>query len=203
MSNIIRKLGGRRSALTYTIYALLGHVGLVDGRPAVDWPKVRRLVFVCSGNICRSPFAAEYCRAKALQVASFGLDGRGNASADESAQRVARRRGLDLSHHVSMSVEQFQPREGDLLIAMAPDQLRRVGRLANLSHLQGVLLGSWCPRPCPYIPDPYGMDDLCFEHIFSIIETAADTLLSERALALSINGQIGVGKDDKHARRHI
>jgi protein-tyrosine phosphatase len=33
----------------------------------------RRLVFVCQGNVCRSPFAAAYARSRGLEAASFGI----------------------------------------------------------------------------------------------------------------------------------
>lgn len=180
MSKLIRKLGGRRSALAFAGYALSSRLGLFHSQVDVDWHTVKRLVFVCSGNICRSPFAEEYCKTAGLDVASFGLDGVGGMPANQDALRVAKARGLDLSRHVSTSVLQFEPREGDLLIAMEPGQLERIGRLSKTARSQRTLLGLWCSTAYPYIPDPYGMDDSCFEHVFSLIENAAGRLLLNR-----------------------
>ena len=189
MSKLIRKLGGRKSALAFAGYALSSRLGLFRRYAHVDWPAVRRLVFVCSGNICRSPFAAEYCRAAGSQVASFGLDGASGFPANADALRVAKARGTDLSGHVATNVQQFDARNGDLLLAMEPAQLERINRLPRAAHSQRTLLGLWCSSSRPYIPDPYGMNDACFQHVFSMIENAADRLLSERASATAAAGR--------------
>jgi len=183
LSKLIRKFGGRRPALAFAGYALSGRLGLYRRYARVDWTAVRRLVFVCSGNICRSPFAAEYCRAAGSQVASFGLDGASGYPANADALRIAKSRGTDLSTHVATNVQQFEARDGDLLLAMEPSQLLRMNRLPRTTHSQSTLLGLWCSGSRPYIPDPYGRDDACFEHVFAMIEDAADRLLSERASA--------------------
>ena len=65
----------------------------------IRWESVKRAVFVCHGNICRSPYAARRAEAYGLTVASFGLSAGTGESADPSARRIAARRGVDLADH--------------------------------------------------------------------------------------------------------
>lgn len=172
MAETIRNLGGLRSAAHVLGYTFLATCGLYRQYQRVNWERVQRLVFVCSGNICRSPYAAELARALGIAAMSFGIDARGGATANESAIRLAKNAGVDLTRHVSTRASDYQATPGDLLLAMEPRQMRALRNLVGTHSVQGSLLGLWCKRPMPYLPDPYGNPDECFVNVFAHIDTA-------------------------------
>src|SRR2546421_5517665 len=111
-----RKMGFVRH-YGYLVRYLLGSFSLLK---RVEWGSVTRLVFVCKGNICRSPYAEARARAMGLPCSSFGLEAGVHKPANPSAIRAARARGLDLSEHRAQSVSEFTIAAGDLLTAMEP-----------------------------------------------------------------------------------
>ena len=176
MRNLIRSTGGRRPALSFVAHAVAAGFGAHGALRRVEWPAIRRLVFVCSGNICRSPYAAERARQLNLPVASFGVDASGNAPADATAQAVARRREVNLAAHVSVGLRGFRPSEGDLLLGLEPRHLKPLaGGLSGMTPPM-TLLGLWCDRALPYLPDPYGKPADCFEFVFGLIDEALDNI---------------------------
>ena len=86
-----------RLALAYPQLAL-GRSDSVNPDPA----HVRRLVFVCQGNICRSAFADVVARDMGLHSASFGLSTTTGRPAHEPAIVAARTLGHDMSGHLSL-----------------------------------------------------------------------------------------------------
>jgi protein-tyrosine phosphatase len=172
MADTIRNLGGMRSTARVFGHTVLGACGLYRQYQRVDWDQVQRLVFVCSGNICRSPYAAERARSQGIAAISFGVDARGGAGANAAAIRLAQEAGLDLGRHVSMRATDYQSAPGDLLLAMEPLQLAALQTTIGRNGVQASLLGLWCRRPLPFLPDPYGNSDGCFRHVFSLIDTA-------------------------------
>jgi protein-tyrosine phosphatase len=139
---------------------------------AVDFGRVARLVFVCYGNICRSPYAEARARSLHLDAASFGLQSKHRCKADSIAMRVAASRGLDLRSHLAKSAQGIALGTGDLLIAMEPSQLKPMLSIANSAGAQVTLLGLWCSPVRPYLQDPYGLTDGYFQNCFSLIDSA-------------------------------
>lgn len=184
MRKLIRSAGGRRPALGFVGHALAARLGAYSALRKIQWQRVRRLVFVCSGNICRSPYAAERARQHGLVVASFGVDASGNAPADRMAQSVARDRGIDLAAHVSTGLPDFRPEEGDLLLGLEPRHLVPLSRGSTdcVAHSR-TLLGLWCDRPLPYLPDPYGRSPECFDFVFGLIDEALENIASQMGQA--------------------
>jgi protein-tyrosine phosphatase len=89
------------------------------------------LLFVCTGNLCRSPMAAAIAcsvlsgRTEAVNVVSAGLLRSGEPATDE-AVTVMRRRGLDLSGHRSRRVGDALVPPPDLIVGMAREHARSV-----------------------------------------------------------------------------
>jgi protein-tyrosine phosphatase len=89
------------------------------------------LLFVCTGNLCRSPMAATVARnvlagkAEAVDVISAGLLRPGQPATDE-AVKVMGRRGLDLSTHRSRRVGDALVPAPDLIVGMAREHARAV-----------------------------------------------------------------------------
>ena len=172
------------------VRALLARAELATGRLrpfALQRPDtVRRVVFVCHGNICRSAFAHHEALKYGLNVASLGLStstgGRSPAPAIASAARA----GIDLSIHRATSWQDFKVCSGDLLLVMEVRQaheLRR--RLGNRSDVQVCLLGMWCEPPMPHLHDPYTLGepyfDCCFERCKQAVRKLNADLPNARA----------------------
>lgn len=134
-----------------------------------DPRSVRRLVFVCHGNICRSAFAEAAARTIGLDAASFGLSTYGGGPAYPPAVAAAARLGIDLGTHRTTRAEDFALRPGDLLLAMELRQLIRLAGDERLAAAPRTLLGLWAAPPMPHLHDPFGLDEAymltCLERI--------------------------------------
>ena len=81
------------------------HLTTNDQRPTTN--KVLRILFVCTGNTCRSPMAEGLCRSflghyrlqQEVEVASAGLNAVAGEPASREAVEIMRERGIDLSGH--------------------------------------------------------------------------------------------------------
>lgn len=143
-----------RLALSYP-QSMLGLSGSLSPDPA----QVRRLVFVCQGNICRSAFADVAARRAGLNTASFGLSTTTGRAAHPPAIVAAQALGHDLSRHRAIDLADYVPQEGDLLLAMDVRQLHRLAADPRVGHLPRLLLGRWTRPMLPHLHDPYSLDD--------------------------------------------
>ena len=127
-------------------------------------------MFVCRGNICRSPYAEYWAKARGLSAASVGVDAVSDRRADVVASRIALDRHISLEEHRTTPIGCFEAEEGDLLIAMEPAHLDAVQRQEWTAPHQITLLGLWIDAHGAVISDPYGYDEGAFEDCFSLIE---------------------------------
>ena len=114
------------------------------------------ILFVCTGNTCRSPLAAALARAYGVDAQSAGLDADPGDTAPPEAVRAAGRHGGDLRGHQARNVQPFLIREADRVYAMTRDHERTLRmRFPEYSGKIHVLN--------PSIPDPYGGNDADYE----------------------------------------
>lgn len=164
---------GRKMGLVrYSFHLARFMLGSFSSLKNVEWSTVTRLVFVCKGNICRSPYAEQRARAIGLSCSSFGLEPGVGAPANPLAIRAASARGLDLTSHRARSVVDFPIEGGDLLTAMEPWQVTVLRSLPVPVGVQVTLLGLWCRPSRPHLEDPYGLSDDYFQTCFGIIDRA-------------------------------
>jgi protein-tyrosine phosphatase len=170
-SNFGTGRGFVRLALSYGEVAL-GAAGI--SRP--DPRDVRRLVFVCHGNICRSAFADVVARASGMRVASFGLSTDAGKGAHPPATAAASDLGFDLSAHRTTRVGDYMSEPGDFLLAMETRQLRRLAGNAALAGLPRSLLGLYASPSVPHLHDPYELDPAYMVTCLKRIESAVANL---------------------------
>ena len=152
-----------------------------------------RILFVCMGNICRSPTAEGVMRrlveqaglADRVQVESAGTGGwHAGEPPDERATLAARRRGVRLEG-AARQVRPSDFREFDLLIAMDRANLRELLAVApDEDAAEKVrLLREFDPAssgaPDLDVPDPYYGGDRGFETVLDMVEAACRGLLDE------------------------
>lgn len=174
---VTEKFGGRRPTLRHYVSAAWDLVGGFWTYRKIKWSQVKRLVFVCKGNICRSPYAEMRARGCGIEVVSIGLAATSEALADPNAIKNAAVRGIDLEIHRSKRQDDICIEAGDLLIGMEPWHASALQRLAKKTGAQATLLGLWAYSPRPYIHDPYGHGEAYFQACFSVIDEAIEGLI--------------------------
>jgi protein-tyrosine phosphatase len=134
-------------------------------------------VFVCKGNICRSPFAEAVARSRGWRSASYGLDVANKQPADQIANKIALMLGIDITDHVARSILDGDFSATDCLVAMDPEQFSALRAVREVTGCQLALLGSWGRSPVLRVPDPYGKGQREMERVFRLIENCVDGLL--------------------------
>jgi protein-tyrosine-phosphatase/peptidoglycan/xylan/chitin deacetylase (PgdA/CDA1 family) len=177
----IDNFGGPRHLLKHYFASLWNKLGGFRAFRNVDWTRVQRLVFVCRGNICRSPYAEVRACNAGLNAVSFGLTAKTGAPANPDAIENAAVCGIDLGHHRSRRREDIEIRPGDLLIGMESWQATALQLMAKKQNAQVTLLGLWSTPPRPYIHDPFGHRESYFQACFSVIEAAVDGMVKHVA----------------------
>ncbi|MFA6313704.1 MAG: low molecular weight protein-tyrosine-phosphatase [Sterolibacterium sp.] len=151
-------------------------------------PGKLQIVFVCMGNICRSPTAEGVMRALAERAGLaqiYQLDSAGTHAyhvgnpPDSRSLKAAARRGYDLSALRARQIGADDFTRFDLLLAMDRDNLARLERACpqNLRHKLGLFLeyADGCDED--EMPDPYYGGDEGFERVLDLAEAAAHGLI--------------------------
>ena len=135
-----------------------------------QWETCKRLIFVCSGNICRSPYAQEAARRHGLAAVSCGTHTRNGLPANDSAVREAAQRGVDLSAHETTRWEDLKIEKGDVIIAMELRHALSVLPRARGEAFSVVVFSSLLPS-FTTVWDPYGKPAEQFHQVFNLIDT--------------------------------
>ena len=145
---------------------------------------VKRILFVCSGNLCRSFMAERIFRTQLkkrdhhpVQAHSAGLLDLGGAGADPQAVAILREKGLDGSRHRSRTLSAEMVAGADLVLVMEEAQRDEVLRRHPEGEGKVRLLKSFSPQDNgadPDIRDPYGQSPYhyrtCFAEIYFSLE---------------------------------
>lgn len=196
------RFGGKRPALTFHAHRALHSLGVYRRYLRVEWARVERIVVVCSGNICRSPYAEFKLRQLGVAVVSCGTSAIDAATANSDADRVARERGVDLSAHFSKPATAIEYSDRDLILVLEPQHLACFTGAVAAARSQLSLLGLWCRDPAPFIPDPFGKHDACFRFAFDLIDDAVQHIGSRLALRPSATG-VGAALSGLPSSQHI
>ena len=148
------------------------------------------VLFVCMGNICRSPTAEGVFR---HIVRTEGLDDRISTDSagthayhigdqpDQRSQQTARNRGIDLSDLRGRKTTSSDFNEFDYVLAMDDDNLQNLERLCPVGHEEklSLFLDFSNEYSETQVPDPYYGGDQGFEHVFDLVESASHGLLTD------------------------
>src|SRR5213592_3134501 len=150
---------------------------------------IQNVLFVCTGNICRSPLAAALLeralKERGLEVAvtSAGTGAWDGAPASEGAYLVGLERGLDLSGHRARLLTRELVDGADLILTMARHHRARVDELGGEGRV--FVLGEYAGREGneAEVSDPFGGDldvyrDTCAE-LEALVAAVVERLATE------------------------
>ncbi len=148
-------------------------------------PDKIRVLFVCLGNICRSPLAEvivrEAAEQRSLQHYHFESAGTGNwhvgGSADPRSVAKAREYGLDLSPHKAQQITSTRCHNWDWLVAMDVENRAELLRM-GVPESRIFMMRQFEDGPAtPDVPDPYYGGPDGFEHVYRMLADNAERLL--------------------------
>ena len=143
-------------------------------------PESFRLLFVCSGNTCRSPLASALAERELgalgwrVEVGSAGVSALSGTPASSGSLAAAQRHGLNLSAHRSREVDPALIDWADLILVMSPSHLVRLAQLGGAG--KAALLDAFANGEEGVedtgggVPDPFGGDDDAYEETYRTLE---------------------------------
>ncbi|GGY10980.1 low molecular weight protein-tyrosine-phosphatase [Paludibacterium paludis] len=150
---------------------------------------MERWLFVCMGNICRSPTLEGVMRER---IARAGLTGRlevdsagtgpwhAGKAPDERSARAAARRGYDLTPLRARQIVAGDFERFDLILAADRDNLAWLRERCPEIHLHKLRLALSVLEDGAEIPDPYFGGEDGFERVLDLVEAACDAWLAGR-----------------------
>ncbi len=153
-----------------------------------------KIMFVCTGNTCRSPMAEglfiEIIRSKGMRsenftVVSAGLMTIDGLKASEYSVKVLLDKGIDISGHLSKRLTVDMVKEADLILTMTLAHKTAVIQMSELANKKTFTLKeyAYCEDNHSDIGDPFGMDidayKECAEEILTALETTVKKITGE------------------------
>jgi protein-tyrosine phosphatase len=154
------------------------------------WMKPKSVLFVCMGNICRSPTAEGVMRKLVINQGlqnEIYIDSAGTHAyhigepPDARSTLFAKKRGIDLQSLRARRVSDADFERFDVLLAMDWDNLHLLQAACPPAHQHKLkLLMSYATQhSSPIVPDPYYGGDRGFEEVLDYCADACEGLLTE------------------------
>lgn len=148
-----------------------------------------KVLFVCLGNICRSPLAEAIFKHKVnggglqnlIQADSCGTAGYHIGDLPDPRTRAnAQKNGITINHR-GRQLQESDLEEFDYILAMDKSNLHNIKRLTNAElHVDKIhLMRSFDPHQGDEVPDPYYGDETDFQEVFDILDRSVDHFIKK------------------------
>ena len=140
----------------------------------------RQLLFLCYGNICRSPFVEHYFRQRSNGVAcrSAGFIESLGRTTPPDYRRLALEHGVDLRDHGSNWASPELMAWADAVVLMDDMNMSDLRRLYPEAEERTFRLGAFLEPPCDEIEDPYHLGHTAAREVYQQMAEATDNLLA-------------------------
>lgn len=148
-----------------------------------------QILFICTGNICRSPFGEHLARRLAreagmnhLQFSSAGTHALEGYPSPPEALKAAEAYNISLAEHRGVQVDAAMLAAADLVLIMSADQARILRSIQpELSEARIRNLADFAPGPNrpPYVPDPFRQELWAFQACYRFMDVCVRGLLDD------------------------
>ena len=147
----------------------------------IEGLQLKRLLFVCSGNTCRSPLAEGIAKALFSQDSSIDISSAGTSAlegfpASKFATEVASNHQIDISGHQSKLLDKARITEADLIVTMESRHSHTVGAIEPAAPEYTRVITDFCPGLEGGIPDPIGGNLSDYQRTFDILKKCIENM---------------------------
>ena len=143
----------------------------------------KTILFVCTGNSCRSPMAAGFLREMLKEKKELRIDSRGTIFSSFSgptpqAIKIMKGYGIDISSHKTKSLSKDLIDEADLILVMERKHREKIQELNPEAKNKTFLLKEFVPdKENLEIRDPIGLSDEVYKEVAEEIKSALEKVL--------------------------